>query len=113
MALRDCWRGHGAGGTAIHGSQGHEAVRALLPKVALLPVNGHDAERISNRTAGNFTLDEASQLGIVTEIPTLILRRFGLFAFNTADPAEIDVAAGRNRHPRLLRPEARHLFRLS
>ncbi len=90
-----------------------ETVRALSPEVALLPVNGRDAERTANRIAGNFTLDEAIQLCTAAGIPTLIPHHFGLFAFNTADPAEIDAAAGRTRHPRLLRPDARHLFRLS
>ena len=81
--------------------------------MALLPANGYDAERISNRTTGNFTLDEAIQLCIVAGVPTLIPRHFGLSAFNAANPAEIDTAARRTRHPRLLRPEDRHLFRLS
>jgi len=90
-----------------------EAVRALSPEVALLPVNGRDAERMANRIAGNFTLDEAIHLCVVAGVPTLIPHHFGLFTFNTADPAEIDAAASRTRHPRLLRPDARHLFRLS
>ena len=90
-----------------------EAVRALSPAVALLPVNGRDAERTANRIAGNFTLGEAIQLCAAAEVPTLIPHHFGLFAFNTADPAEIDAAAARTRHPRLLPPEARHLFRLN
>ncbi len=79
----------------------------------MLPVNGRDAERTANRIAGNLTLNEALQLCTVTGVPTLIPHHFGLFAFNTAHLAEVDAVAGRIRHPGLLRPDARHLFRLS
>ena len=89
-----------------------QAVRALSPGLALLPVNGRDAERAASRIPGNFTLDEAIQLCGAADIAVLIPHHFGLFAFNTADPAEI-AAAGRTRHPRLLPPDTRHLFQLS
>ncbi len=90
-----------------------EAVRALAPGLALLPVNGRDAARAASRIPGNFTLGEAIRLCDAVGIPVLIPHHFGLFAFNTADPAEIDAAAGCLQHPRLLRPDTRHLFRLS
>ncbi len=90
-----------------------EAVRALLPEVALLPVNGRDAGRAANGIPGNFTLDEAIDLCRAAGVATLIPHHFGLFAFNTADPAEIDAAARRTRRPRLLRPDTRRLFQLT
>ncbi len=89
------------------------AVRALAPDLALLPVNGRDAALTASGVAGNFTLGEAIKLCDAAGIPVLIPHHFGLFAFNTADPAEIDAAAGRTRHPRLLRPDTRQLFQLS
>ncbi len=90
-----------------------DAVRALAPDLALLPVNGRDAERAASRIPGNFTLDEAIELCATAGIPSLMPHHFGLFAFNTADPAEIAAAAKRIRHPGLLPPDTRHLLRLS
>ena len=89
-----------------------EAVRVLAPELALLPVNGRDAARATRRIPGNFTLGEAIQLCVAAGIPVLIPHHFGMFAFNTIDPAEITAAAGCIRHPRLLLPDTRHLFRL-
>ena len=90
-----------------------EAVRALAPELALLPVNGRDAARAASRIPGNFTLGEAIQLCDAAGIGVLVPHHFGLFEFNTADPAEIDAAAGRIQRPRLLRPDTQHLFQLS
>ena len=89
------------------------AVRALAPDLALLPVNGRNAALTASGIAGNFTLSEAIELCDAAGIPMLIPHHFGLFAFNTADPAEIDAAARRIRHPRLLQPNTRQLFQLS
>ncbi len=90
-----------------------EAVCALAPELALLPVNGRDAARAASRIPGNFTLGEAIQLCDAAGVPVLIPHHFGLFAFNTIDPAEIAAAAGCIQHPRLLLPDTRHLFQLS
>lgn len=90
-----------------------EAVRALAPELALLPVNGRDAARAGSGVPGNFTLGEAIRLCGAAGVPVLIPHHFDMFAFNTIDPAEIDAAAGSTRYPALLRPDTRHLFQLS
>lgn len=61
-------------------------VRAVAPDVALLPVNGR-----GKGVAGNFTFDEAAALCMSVGIRHLIPHHFGLFAFNTADPADLAV----------------------
>ncbi len=94
-----------------------DAVRALAPDLALLPVNGRDAIRSEAGVPGNFTLDEAVALCEATDIPLLVPHHWGMFAFNTIDPATIDVAAARQaatgRGPGLLRPDLRHALLLA
>ena len=69
-----------------------EGLDALIadfaPQVALLPVNGRDAERLGAGIPGNFTLEEA--LALSAQIPYLIPHHFGMFAFNTIDEDRID-----------------------
>ncbi len=55
--------------------------------LALLPVNGRDAYRRSNGVPGNMTLDEAIALVKHHRIGAMIGHHFGMFAFNTIDPA--------------------------
>lgn len=62
----------------------------LAPQVALLPVNGRDAERAGNGLPGNFTLDEAVDLCRDAGVPTMIAHHYGLFEFNTTSPDAID-----------------------
>ncbi|MEI7900058.1 MAG: MBL fold metallo-hydrolase [bacterium] len=57
--------------------------------VALLPVNGRDAARTTHGVLGNFTLDEALALGRTFSVPWTVVHHFGLFDFNTLDPALI------------------------
>nr|BFE56024.1 MBL fold metallo-hydrolase [Dactylosporangium thailandense] len=59
--------------------------------VALLPVNGRDAYRRGNGVPGNFTFDEAVRLCAAAGIATLVPHHWGMFAFNTADPAGFDL----------------------
>ncbi|MGI4748653.1 MAG: MBL fold metallo-hydrolase [Janthinobacterium lividum] len=93
-----------------------EMLRVLAPEVALLPVNGRDTERAAGGVPGNFTLDEAVAVCGHANISVLIPHHFGMFAFNTADPASIDAMAARQAEhelqPGLLRPDARHAFLL-
>jgi L-ascorbate metabolism protein UlaG (beta-lactamase superfamily) len=63
--------------------------------LALLPVNGRDAYRTSRGIAGNFTFAEARRLCADARIPCLIPHHFGMFAFNTPSPAELQQAAAR------------------
>ena len=62
----------------------------LAPQVALLPVNGRDAERSGNGVPGNFTLDEAITLCHDAGVTTMIAHHYGLFEFNTVSPETID-----------------------
>jgi L-ascorbate metabolism protein UlaG (beta-lactamase superfamily) len=55
--------------------------------LALLPVNGRDAERTSAGILGNFSLDEAVELTRACGFGAAIGHHFGLFDFNTIDPA--------------------------
>ena len=94
-----------------------EAVRELAPDLALLPVNGRDAERAEAGVPGNFTLSEAVALCEAAAVPLLVPHHWGMFAFNTIDPLAIDAAAAHQattgRQPGLLRPDLRHAFLLS
>lgn len=89
-----------------------EAVRALRPDIALLPVNGRDAARLSAGIPGNFTLPEAIDLARAAEARLLIPHHFGMFAFNTCDPTEIDRAAVTTHAPSILRPAAGETLRI-
>lgn len=57
--------------------------------VALLPVNGRDAERTEGGIAGNFTVEEACELCKTARIPLLVPHHFGMFAFNTVSVERI------------------------
>lgn len=66
-----------------------ELLAALKIDLALLPVNGRDEQRVENGVPGNFSLDEALDLCRAAGIPRLVVHHWGLFAFNTVDPAEL------------------------
>ena len=88
------------------------AVAALRPDVALLPVNGRDAQRLSEGIPGNFTLEEAVFLAQQAGVGFLIPHHFGMFSFNTCDPAEIDRFAKATSRPTILRPLAGEMLRI-
>jgi len=79
--------------------------RAFGADVLLLPVNGRDDVRKEAGIPGNLTLDEAITLTREAGATYLIAHHFGMFAFNTIDPALIDAAAKQNSSPIILRPE--------
>ncbi len=54
--------------------------------LALLPVNGRDAQRTAAGILGNFTLEEAVALSAGCRFGAVIGHHFGLFDFNTIDP---------------------------
>lgn len=56
--------------------------------LALLPVNGRDAQRAANGVPGNLTLTEAVDLTDAIGARAMIAHHFGLFDFNTLDPKE-------------------------
>jgi L-ascorbate metabolism protein UlaG (beta-lactamase superfamily) len=68
-------------------------IAALGPDLALLPVNGRRRDLSERNIAGNFSLAEAIELCRCAGVPAMMAHHFGMFAFNTIDPALIDVAA--------------------
>lgn len=86
-------------------------IRDYSPDIALLPVNGRDAERRANDVPGNFTLAEA--IALAADCAFLIPHHFGMFAFNTIDPRDIDAAAkSRTEPPRIIRPRPGETLRI-
>ncbi|WP_099827914.1 MBL fold metallo-hydrolase [Oceaniglobus indicus] len=73
-------------------------VAALRADIALLPVNGRDADRAANGVPGNLTPQEALTLARETGIGAVIAHHFDLFAFNTVPRAEVEEMA-RAAHP--------------
>jgi L-ascorbate metabolism protein UlaG (beta-lactamase superfamily) len=64
-------------------------LRDLKPDIALLPVNGRDQYRRSHNVPGNFHFEEAVQLCRNVDIVYLIPHHYGMFEFNTVDPADL------------------------
>lgn len=87
-----------------------EEVAALKPDLALLPVNGRSAELLANGVPGNLALHEAIELGRDIGADAVIAHHFGMFDFNTADPAAIDRAAKASVRPHLFRAALDHAF---
>jgi L-ascorbate metabolism protein UlaG (beta-lactamase superfamily)/protein-tyrosine-phosphatase len=56
--------------------------------LALLPVNGRDERRAANGVPGNLTLTEAVALADSIGARGMLAHHFGLFDFNTIDPAQ-------------------------
>lgn len=90
-----------------------DRLRAFAPDIVFLPVNGRDAERRDAGVPGNLTLAEAIDLATAANVRYLIPHHFGMFAFNTIDPAEIDAAAARCENPWLVRPEPGITYRIT
>lgn len=93
------WLGYrvAAGGVSIYHSGDTvphpevEAQLAAMPGVdlALLPVNGRDEVRRRNGVPGNLTASEALDYVERFGFGMTVFHHFGLFAFNTADPADL------------------------
>ncbi len=70
---------------------GQEAeIRAFAPDLALLPVNGRSEELAAAGFAGNMTIAESIALAGAAGARAMIAHHYGMFAFNTAEPEEID-----------------------
>jgi L-ascorbate metabolism protein UlaG (beta-lactamase superfamily) len=80
-----------------------EEVAALAPQVTLLPVNGRRPALSERGIAGNFSIEEAIKTALAVGAGTMIAHHYGMFAFNTADPWEIDRQAAAITSPRVLR----------
>ncbi|GAA0199908.1 MBL fold metallo-hydrolase [Cytobacillus oceanisediminis] len=68
-----------------------ERLRRHAVDVALLPVNGRDAHRREHGVPGNFTFAEAVRVCEAAGIEHLVPHHWGMFDFNTADPASFDL----------------------
>jgi L-ascorbate metabolism protein UlaG (beta-lactamase superfamily) len=79
--------------------------------LALLPVNGRDAERQAHGIPGNSTFDEATALCVRCRIASMMACHFGMFDFNTVAPAWLDEQIA--RAPASLycvRPQLGHVY---
>lgn len=74
---------------------------------AILPVNGRDEFRTTRGVPGNMSAAEALALCRTAGIPLLVPCHFGLFAFNTATPADLDLLRECTT-PRTLVPDVDH-----
>ncbi|MCQ4630397.1 MBL fold metallo-hydrolase [Shinella sp. CPCC 100929] len=82
--------------------------------LALLPVNGRRPELTQAGIAGNLTLDEACVLSDQIGAADMIAHHYGMFAFNTEDPATIDAkSAAADCRARLHRAKLSVEYRLS
>ncbi|OON38693.1 hypothetical protein BTJ39_17720 [Izhakiella australiensis] len=87
-----------------------DELKALNIDVALLPVNGRSVNLRAQGVPGNLTLAEGQRLCQQCNIRYMIAHHYGLFDFNTADPAEIDAAARRVKEPSLIRARLQTRF---
>jgi len=74
------------------------AVAALRPDVALLPINGRDAEREARGIVGNLSPDEAARLARDLSVALAIPMHFDTIRGNEGRPDDF-VAAMRRQHP--------------
>lgn len=80
-------------------------LQGLGVDVALLPVNGRDSERLSNGVPGNFDFPEAVDLCATAGVATLVPHHWGMFEFNTVDPATFDLDLADRRGVHVVVPE--------
>jgi L-ascorbate metabolism protein UlaG (beta-lactamase superfamily) len=73
-----------------------EALQREGIDLALMPVNGRDAERRAHGILGNYTCEEAVQLCREVGIPALIPHHFGMFDFNTVNVHDLVACLERN-----------------
>lgn len=76
-----------------------DEVSALKADLALLPVNGRDAERAGNGVPGNMDMAEALALSRAAGIPNMIAHHFDLFDFNTVPRRAVEELASRSDLP--------------
>ena len=82
-----------------------DRVKAEGADIALLPVNGRDARRTENGVPGNFSFAEAVDLCHQAGIRTLVPHHWGMFDFNSADPATFDLAHAADAGVRVVVPK--------
>lgn len=89
-----------------------EELAPLGIDLALLPVNGRSETLQAQGVPGNMTADESLLLCVQCKIRYMIAHHYGLFDFNTADPATLDALASLVSRPRLdrARVQTRYLL---
>jgi L-ascorbate 6-phosphate lactonase len=77
-----------------------ERLRGLGVDVALLPINGRDAEREGRGIVGNLDEEEAAELAAAIGADLLVPMHYDLFVSNPGSPERL-VELARTRHPEL------------
>jgi L-ascorbate 6-phosphate lactonase len=82
-----------------------DRLRELEVEVALLPINGRDAERERRNVVGNLDASEALELATAADVDLLIPMHYDMFAENPGDPAQlVDIAMRRSYDLPILLP---------
>lgn len=89
-----------------------EELSPLGIDLALLPVNGRSETLRARGVPGNMTADESLLLCVQCKIRYMIAHHYGLFDFNTADPAALDVMVGLVSRPVLKRAQVQTRYLL-
>jgi L-ascorbate metabolism protein UlaG (beta-lactamase superfamily) len=97
-----------AGDTIPHDGLAGE-VRALAPDLALLPINGRDAEREALGIVGNLDEAEAVELAAAAGVDLLVPMHWDMFAANLGSPA-LAADLARQRELAVLVPTRDRLF---
>ncbi|MGK3122773.1 MBL fold metallo-hydrolase [Candidatus Pantoea formicae] len=79
---------------------------------ALLPVNGRSESLRAQGVPGNMTAEEAVRLCAECNIRYMIAHHYGLFEFNTVNPAMLDAMAAKHTHPVLQRARLHTRYQL-
>ena len=88
-------------------------LRRRAVDVAILPVNGRNAQRSAAGIVGNFTFDEAVELCRQAGINSMLACHFGMFDFNTVDEGWLDERiASLALPPRCVRPRIAAAYEL-
>jgi len=77
-----------------------DRLRDLRVDVALLPINGRDAEREGKGIVGNLDEEEAANLAAAIGVDLLVPMHYDMFAANPGSPERL-VELARTRHPEL------------
>jgi L-ascorbate metabolism protein UlaG (beta-lactamase superfamily) len=80
--------------------------------IALLPVNGRSESLRTQGVPGNMTAEEAVRLCVECNIRYMIAHHYGLFEFNTADPAMLDALEVQIINPVLQRARLQTRYQL-
>jgi L-ascorbate metabolism protein UlaG (beta-lactamase superfamily) len=77
-----------------------ERLSAFRVDVALLPINGRDAEREAQGIVGNLDEEEAADLAAAIDTDLLVPMHYDMFAANPGSPERL-VALATQKHPEL------------